>query len=697
VSQLRETIHAAFNKSEMKDLCFDLGLDYDELPEGGTRDKARELIAYHQRRGRLAELLDACRKQRPNLDWPEMPDPARNGRTDDGNLVNLVNETAQTLEQEIILVLDQFEEYFMRFNRQTRAAFFTRLAALYHAADVPVRFVLCLREDWLAAISELEDEIPGLFRNRMRLLPLRREQAQAAITAPAAQSGIDYQPELVDRLLDDLAGKKEAAAEGYDAVMPPQLQLVCNSLYEQAVAGKAKTITAADYEALGGAQGILSRYLEEELRRFPGQERPMARAVLEELVSAERTKKAASGDELALILDTPVVELKPVLEKLVRAHLIRPLDHPIAPSYELMHDYLVNEIEITPEVQMRKAVEEMIAQELKSARLLKTIISPERLRLIADWRDQLRLSTEAQALIDESLRQKAVEDEVQLRLIQADKLFFLNQLVAGIDGEISSPIANIESNSNFLGASVAEMEAYLASLPDHFSDLGFEPIREVLGQLAQDGRMAESLADIRDVSGELKDAARRMKRLIEALSNFAQRDTALSGLVNLHASLEAALLLLEHQMIRHRITTHLEMDEYLTANGSPSQLVQLFMNVLMRCVEGLQGVDTAASTTDGSRPRSTQAVTPRQITVTAHRSRQGNVITFAHNGQPFSDDEFTAAMPLAAKGEMDTSQQRLGLSIAYQIVQRHDGTIDVSEPDGAETRLTIKLPLAKQG
>ena len=68
-SELRQKLIVSFNDSELRDLCFDLGVDYESV-EGGTRDaKARELITYLQRRDRLTELIDLCRERRPNVSW----------------------------------------------------------------------------------------------------------------------------------------------------------------------------------------------------------------------------------------------------------------------------------------------------------------------------------------------------------------------------------------------------------------------------------------------------------------------------------------------------------------------------------------------------------------------------------------------------------------------------------------------------
>lgn len=65
----RQKIAKHFNDSELRALCFDMGIDYEDLGGNGKADKIRELIAYCERRNNLAELLDICRQQRPDISW----------------------------------------------------------------------------------------------------------------------------------------------------------------------------------------------------------------------------------------------------------------------------------------------------------------------------------------------------------------------------------------------------------------------------------------------------------------------------------------------------------------------------------------------------------------------------------------------------------------------------------------------------
>lgn len=68
-SWLRVMIYKRFDKSELQDLCFDMGVDYDGLIGENQSDKARELIKYFQRRGTIHDLVAMCKKLRPDFSW----------------------------------------------------------------------------------------------------------------------------------------------------------------------------------------------------------------------------------------------------------------------------------------------------------------------------------------------------------------------------------------------------------------------------------------------------------------------------------------------------------------------------------------------------------------------------------------------------------------------------------------------------
>ncbi len=70
--RLREQITEYFNLDEFQNLCWDLGIPYEELGEGGLSAKARELLGVCWRNGRMPDLLNYCRKKRPHVEWPSL-------------------------------------------------------------------------------------------------------------------------------------------------------------------------------------------------------------------------------------------------------------------------------------------------------------------------------------------------------------------------------------------------------------------------------------------------------------------------------------------------------------------------------------------------------------------------------------------------------------------------------------------------
>lgn len=66
---LLQKMSSAFSDSDLRDLCFRLNVEYDDIEGNSRHDKIRELVIYMQRRGRLPELIAETAALRPKLDW----------------------------------------------------------------------------------------------------------------------------------------------------------------------------------------------------------------------------------------------------------------------------------------------------------------------------------------------------------------------------------------------------------------------------------------------------------------------------------------------------------------------------------------------------------------------------------------------------------------------------------------------------
>lgn len=72
-NKLFDMLLSSFAEAELRDLCFELGIDYDSLEAVGRPAKAQALIRYCIRQNRLLELTDMCVQKRPAMSWQDIP------------------------------------------------------------------------------------------------------------------------------------------------------------------------------------------------------------------------------------------------------------------------------------------------------------------------------------------------------------------------------------------------------------------------------------------------------------------------------------------------------------------------------------------------------------------------------------------------------------------------------------------------
>jgi class 3 adenylate cyclase len=88
LTQLRQILDSHFNEGELITLCFDLGVDYDNLPGAGKVNKARELISHLDRHGLIPDLVELGQKRHPDISWEHAPAEAGAASVAEAEFVN---------------------------------------------------------------------------------------------------------------------------------------------------------------------------------------------------------------------------------------------------------------------------------------------------------------------------------------------------------------------------------------------------------------------------------------------------------------------------------------------------------------------------------------------------------------------------------------------------------------------------------
>lgn len=68
LARLYLTVESHFNESEFQNLCFNLGIDYENLGGSGKAAQIQSLISYLHRRDRIGELITVVREMRPGVE-----------------------------------------------------------------------------------------------------------------------------------------------------------------------------------------------------------------------------------------------------------------------------------------------------------------------------------------------------------------------------------------------------------------------------------------------------------------------------------------------------------------------------------------------------------------------------------------------------------------------------------------------------
>jgi hypothetical protein len=94
----------------------------------------------------------------------------------------------ERLNGDLLIILDQFEEYFLYHPQEDREeTFAVEFSRAVNRADLRVSFLISIREDALAKLDRFKGRIPNLFDNYLRMKHLDRESARAAIEKPEGQ------------------------------------------------------------------------------------------------------------------------------------------------------------------------------------------------------------------------------------------------------------------------------------------------------------------------------------------------------------------------------------------------------------------------------------------------------------------------------------------------------------------------------
>jgi len=275
-----------------------------------------------------------------------------------------------------------------------------------------------------------------------------------------------------------------------------------------------------------------------------------------------------------------------------------------------------------------------------------------------------------------SSERRAHEDlkVTQSRLVQAEKLAGLGQMVAGVAHEINNPLAFVSNNVAVLQRDLTEVievlnlykqgEAVLSSLePALIAEIEDRRDRADLDY---------TLGNLPRLLDRTRDGLGRIQQIVKDLRVFARLDEGILNEVDLNEGVSSTITIVQGHAKKKKVQIEKDLGPLPAMTCYGAKLNQVVMNLVMNAIDACPDGGT--------------------VTVRTRAETDGVRLDVIDTGigiepeirERIFDPFFTTKPVGVGTG--------LGLSISYGIVQDHGGKFEVDSTPGQGSRFTVRLP-----
>ncbi len=259
------------------------------------------------------------------------------------------------------------------------------------------------------------------------------------------------------------------------------------------------------------------------------------------------------------------------------------------------------------------------------------------------------------------------EKQLQQQLLQSEKMASIGQLVAGIAHEINTPLAYVSSNLEI-------MEEYLGGLQGFHARLA--EVQAEVAVLEREFNTAYLLKDFHEALADALDGVGRIKTIVKELKNFTHASNDEFEPADLNEIVASTLSLVRNEL-KYKVEVERRLGEVPRIICVPIQISQVLLNLFVNAAQAIDergnlGIETFAE--------------DRHVVIIVRDTGKG--IPRHLLGRIF-DPFFTTKEVGVGTG--------LGLSVSYEIIKRHHGTIEVESEVDRGTVFTVRLPIVQEG
>jgi two-component system NtrC family sensor kinase len=276
--------------------------------------------------------------------------------------------------------------------------------------------------------------------------------------------------------------------------------------------------------------------------------------------------------------------------------------------------------------------------------------------------------------------QKTHDDlkSVQTQLLQSEKFSAIGQLAAGIAHEINNPIGFININMQTLeqyAVHYSELLTILSGMEKACREKNDQKISEMMAsweKIRQKTNFDFIRDDIVNLIKESQEGAEKIRKIIMDLRAFASPDKGIVDLVNLQGLIESILNVVWNE-IKYKAELKREYGQVPPISCDPQKIGQVFVSLLINASQSIKGKGV--------------------ITVRTYSDTDNAYVDICDTGCGIPPENITRIFDPFFTTKPVGQGLGLGLSVSYDIIKKHGGTITFKTQTGQGTTFTVKLPV----
>lgn len=257
----------------------------------------------------------------------------------------------------------------------------------------------------------------------------------------------------------------------------------------------------------------------------------------------------------------------------------------------------------------------------------------------------------------------------------------LGQMVAGIAHEINNPVSfiysNLEHASNYAQDLLRLVELYQKQYPNPGGTI----------QAATEAIDLDFMAeDFSKLIHSMKNGADRIKQIVLSLRNFSRLDESQLKFANIHEGIDSTLVIV-NQRLESKIAVIKDYGNLPRVKCYAALLNQVFMNIIDNAIWALE--ERKVNSKDSSDATEQSTIWIHTEIIDSELVRIG--IRDNGTGIPpeFKDKVFDPFFTTKDVGK----GTGLGLTVCYQLIEKHKGNLEVFSELGEGTEFCITLPI----